>query len=60
MIDLKYALTIEATEDPTFFSFYSTELEGFAGVVGNDRARESAGRTGIAGSSSESESTRHY
>ncbi|NBC29237.1 MAG: type II toxin-antitoxin system HicB family antitoxin [Spirochaetes bacterium] len=32
MIDLKYSLTIEATEDPTFFSFYSTELEGFSGV----------------------------
>jgi predicted RNase H-like HicB family nuclease len=32
MIDLKYALTIEATEDPIFFSFYSTELEGFTGV----------------------------
>ena len=32
MIDLKYALIIEATEDPTFFGFYSTELEGFTGV----------------------------
>jgi predicted RNase H-like HicB family nuclease len=32
MIDLKYALTIEATEDPCFFGFYSTELEGFTGV----------------------------
>jgi hypothetical protein len=32
MIDLRYALTIEATDDPTFFSFYSTELEGFTGV----------------------------
>lgn len=32
MIDLKYDLTIEATEDPSFPSFYSTELEGFAGV----------------------------
>src|ERR1700676_146414 len=31
MIDLKYSLTIEATEDPTFFSFYSAELEGFTG-----------------------------
>jgi len=28
MVDLKYALTIEATEDPSFFGFYSTELEG--------------------------------
>ena len=32
MIDLKYDLTIEATQDPSFFSFYSTELEGFTGV----------------------------
>lgn len=32
MIDLKYSLVIEATEDPTFFAFYSPELEGFTGV----------------------------
>jgi hypothetical protein len=32
MIDLKYALIIEATDDPSFFSFYSTDLEGFTGV----------------------------
>ena len=32
MIDLKYSLTIEATEDPSFFSFYSLELAGFTGV----------------------------
>lgn len=32
MIDLKYSLVIEATEDPDFFSFYSPELEGFTGV----------------------------
>ena len=32
MIDLKYSLIIEATEDPNFFSFYSPELEGFTGV----------------------------
>ncbi|HWZ31324.1 MAG TPA: type II toxin-antitoxin system HicB family antitoxin [Bryobacteraceae bacterium] len=32
MIDLPYLLTIEATEDPTFFSFYSPQLEGFTGV----------------------------
>jgi len=32
MLDLKYDLTIEATDDPSFFSFYSTELEGFTGV----------------------------
>ena len=32
MIDLKYSLVIEATEDPTFFAFYSPDLEGFTGV----------------------------
>lgn len=32
MIDLKYSLVIEATEDPTFFGFFSPELEGFTGV----------------------------
>lgn len=32
MIDLKYSLTIEATEDPNFFGFYSPDLEGFSGV----------------------------
>ena len=32
MIDLDYSLYIEATDDPNFFGFYSTELEGFAGV----------------------------
>ena len=32
MIDLKYSLVIEATEDPTYFTFYSPDLEGFTGV----------------------------
>ena len=32
MIDLKYSLAIEATDDPEFFGFYSPELEGFTGV----------------------------
>jgi predicted RNase H-like HicB family nuclease len=32
MIDLKYSVVIEATEDPTFFAFYSPDLEGFTGV----------------------------
>ena len=32
MIDLGYSLVIEATEDPTFFGFYSPDLEGFTGV----------------------------
>ena len=32
MLELKYSLVIEATEDPNFFSFYSPVLEGFTGV----------------------------
>lgn len=32
MLDLKYSLVIEATDDPTFFGFYSPDLEGFTGV----------------------------
>jgi predicted RNase H-like HicB family nuclease len=32
MIDLKYSLIIEATEDPNFFGFYSPDLEGFTGI----------------------------
>ncbi|MGC8779660.1 MAG: type II toxin-antitoxin system HicB family antitoxin [Anaerolineae bacterium] len=32
MIALDYSLIIEATEDPTFFGFYSPELEGFTGI----------------------------
>ena len=32
MIDLRYSLIIEATEDPVFFTFYSPDLEGFTGV----------------------------
>ena len=35
MIDLKYSLVIEATDDPNFFGFYSPELEGFSGVGGS-------------------------
>jgi predicted RNase H-like HicB family nuclease len=31
MLDLKYSLIIEATEDPNFFGFYSPQLEGFTG-----------------------------
>ena len=29
MIDLKYSLVIEATNDSNFFGFYSPDLEGF-------------------------------
>jgi len=32
VIDLKYSLVIEATDDPTFFGFYSPDLEGFTGI----------------------------
>ena len=32
MIELPYSLVIEATEDPDYFGFYSTELEGFTGI----------------------------
>ena len=32
MIDLNYSLVIEATDDPSFFGFYSPDLEGFTGV----------------------------
>ena len=29
---MKYSLVIEATDDPTFFGFYSPDLEGFTGI----------------------------
>lgn len=32
MLDLKYSLVIEATEDPAFFGFYSPDLDGFTGI----------------------------
>lgn len=32
MIDLKYSIVIEATEDPNFFGFFSPDLEGFTGI----------------------------
>ena len=32
MIDVAYSLVIEATDEPDFFAFYSTDLEGFTGV----------------------------
>lgn len=32
MLDLKYSLIIEATEDPNYFGFYSPDLEGFTGI----------------------------
>ena len=32
MIDLPYSLTIEATEEPDYFGFFSPDLEGFTGI----------------------------
>ena len=32
MIDLDYSLIIEATEDPSFFCYYSPDLLGFTGA----------------------------
>ena len=32
MIDLDYSLVIEATEEPDYFGFYSTDLQGFTGI----------------------------
>ena len=32
MIELPYSLIIEAKEEPDFFGFYSTDLEGFSGI----------------------------
>ncbi len=32
MIELPYSLVIEATEEPDYFAFYSTDLEGFTGI----------------------------
>jgi hypothetical protein len=32
MIELEYSLIIEATGDPEFFGFYSSDLDGFTGM----------------------------
>lgn len=32
MINLPYSLVIEATQEPDFFGFYSSDLEGFTGI----------------------------
>lgn len=32
MLDLAYSLVIEATDDPDYFGFYSSDLEGFSGI----------------------------
>jgi predicted RNase H-like HicB family nuclease len=48
MIDLKYSLVIEATDDPGFFGFYSPELEGFSGVGSSIENCLSKAREGMA------------
>lgn len=32
MIEIPYSLIIEATDDPSFFGFFSPDLPGFTGV----------------------------
>lgn len=32
MLNLKYSLIVEATEDPNFFGFFSPDLSGFSGI----------------------------
>lgn len=32
MIELPYSLVIEATKEPDYFGFYSSDLEGFTGI----------------------------
>ena len=32
MIELEYALIIEATKEPDYFGFYSPDLPGFTGI----------------------------
>ena len=32
MLNLKYSLVVEATEDPNYFGFFSPDLEGFSGI----------------------------
>lgn len=32
MLNLKYSLVVEATEDPSFFGFFSPDLSGFSGI----------------------------
>ena len=32
MLNLKYSLVVEATDDPNFFGFFSPDLEGFSGI----------------------------
>ncbi len=32
MLEIRYSLIIEATQEPDFFTFYSPDLMGFSGV----------------------------
>jgi predicted RNase H-like HicB family nuclease len=32
VLDLKYSLVVEATSDPSYFGFFSPDLEGFSGI----------------------------
>ena len=32
MLEIKYSLIIEATNEPDYFGFYSPDLEGFTGI----------------------------
>ena len=32
MLNLKYSLVVEATDDPNYFGFFSLDLEGFSGI----------------------------
>jgi len=32
VLDLRYSLVIEATVDPNFYGFYSSDLAGFTGI----------------------------
>ncbi len=72
MIDLRYSLVIEATEEPDFFSFYSPDLEGFSGIGhsvedclykakrGHGGACESAGGAGVTRSNSKPDTPHHH
>jgi predicted RNase H-like HicB family nuclease len=32
VLNLKYSLVVEATEDPSYFGFFSPDLAGFSGI----------------------------
>lgn len=47
MIELEYSLIIEATDDPSYFGFYSPDLEGFTGIGHSIEDRLYKARWGI-------------